>query len=119
MRIAISAASCLIDEGIRVKVDTWINQQHRKGRKTLCSRLKLTFKKAIRWRKSRKRRETQSAVASLNEWACGEQYDAGMSDTKLAKRRLRAARVAFEAAAEELKAAERGMKHAVSSDLAI
>lgn len=70
--------------------------------------MRLTFKKSIRWAKwGRKGKKDQD----------GEIHDvmtigAGMKYKELAERRLNAARAAFEAAAVELRAAERGMRDA-------
>jgi len=108
MRIVLSAATCIIEEGIRFKFDAWINQHHRRGKHTLYSRVKLTFRKAIQWGMRRKRKGTVPADESDDAFP----YDAGMNDIQRAKRRLRIARAAYEAAAAELKAAERGMQYA-------
>jgi hypothetical protein len=101
--VVLSAATSIIEEGIRLRFDAWIDQKHLRGRQTLYSRIKVTIRRVIRWR--RKKKEEQ-----LN--GNGFAFNAAMKDTKLAKRRLLLARAAFKSAEAELRAAERGMRHA-------
>ena len=108
LRIVLSAATCIIEEGIRFKFDAWINQQHRRGKHTLYSRVKFTFRKVIQWGKRRKKNGTVPADEGDDVFP----YDAEMNDIQRAKRRLRIARAAYESAATELKAAEKGMQYA-------
>ena len=103
-RIVLSAATCVIEEGIRFKLDAWTNQRKWRGSYSLRSRLKLAFRSAIRWRWRRKRKCTRPADNGVT-------LDGAINDTMLAKRRLLLARAAFKAATEELRAAEIGMRH--------
>jgi hypothetical protein len=108
MRFVLAVTTTLIHEGFKVKVNTWIGTQKRRGRTKVLSGVKLTFNKTIRWVKWGRRRkndpegEVQDVVT----------MDAGMKYKELAERRLSAARTAFEAAAVELRAAERGVRDA-------
>ena len=98
LRIVLSAATCVIEEGIRFKFDAWLNnQQHRSGKQSLYSRVKVSFRRAIRWGRKRKGIDDSFALGSAKNY------------TKRAERRLLLARAAFKAAEAELKAAERGM----------
>ena len=107
-RFFLAVGTTLIHEGFKVKVNTWMGTQQRRGRTKVPSGVKLTFNKTIRWAKGGRRRkkdpeqEVQDVVT----------MDAGMKYRELAERRLNAARTAFEAAAVELRAAERGVQDA-------
>jgi len=107
-RFFLAVGTTLIHEGFKVKVNTWMGTQQRRGRTKVFSGVKLTFNKTIRWAKGGRRRkkdpeqEVQDVVT----------MDAGMKYRELAERRLNAARTAFEAAAVELRAAERRVQDA-------
>ena len=100
--VVLSAATSIIEEGIRLRFDASIDQKHLRGRQTLYSRIKLTIRR-IRWRRKKKKEHLNGN---------GFAFNAAMKDTKLAKRRLLLARAAFKSAEAELRAAERGMRHA-------
>jgi hypothetical protein len=102
--LLLAVATTLIHEG----TNTWIGTQRRRGTTRVISGMRLTFKKSIQWAKWGRRRKKDPdgdvhVVVTMN---------AGMKYKELAERRLNAARVAFEVAAVELRAAERGMKDA-------
>mmetsp|Transcript_15209 Transcript_15209/g.19543 ORF Transcript_15209/g.19543 Transcript_15209/m.19543 type:complete len:165 (+) Transcript_15209:3-497(+) len=94
VRFVILVATSLMKEGFKVKLEAWKQNSP-----------KLAVKKTFVWIKNKRRNKTQSEndVVAL---------DAGKKYVDLATRRLVAARASFEAAAVELRAAERGMKDA-------
>ena len=102
IRFALRIASSLLQEGVKLRVDTWLGRR----RTRFFRGIKVSCKKTIRWAKkktnSRQNNEEVDIVA----------LDAGMKYRGLAQRRLDVAREAFEAAAVELRAAERGMQDA-------
>ena len=108
MRFVFAVGTTLIQEGFKVKVNTWMGTQQQRGKSKVLSGVKLTFKKTIRWVK-RERRRKEDPEREVQDVVT---MDAGMKYKALAERRLNAARMAFEAAAVELRAAERGVKDA-------
>ena len=107
-RLLFSLATSLVREGVKVKVDTWVNEKRLRGKAKFLSGMKLTFKRTIRWAKKKKSNPTPQAE-TMHDFVA---LDAGLKYKELAERRLRVAREAFEAAAVELKAADRGLQDA-------
>ena len=102
IRFALRIASSLLQEGVKLRVLGRRRTRFFRGIKVSC-------KKTIRWAKKKKNApSSQQKYEFDNEVA----LDAGMKYKGLAQRRLDVAREAFEAAAVELRAAERGMQDA-------
>jgi hypothetical protein len=127
MRCILSIGTTLVKEGLRVKVSTCIGNQRRRSSSASQSRLfhgmRVTLTKTIRWAaKGGKKIVNGSKTKTKRNCGCQEDIieeahdvvtmDAGLKYQDLAERRLNAARSAFEAAAVELRQAERGMNDA-------
>jgi hypothetical protein len=104
VRFVLAVTTSLVHEGF----NTWISTQQRKGRTKVFTSVKITLKKSIRWVKKGRRKKDPN-VDDVRDVV---RMDAGMKYKELAERRLNAARSAFEVAAVELSAAERGVKDA-------
>ena len=104
IRFALRIASNLLQEGVKLRVDTWLGRR----RTRFFRGIKVSCNKTIRWVAKKKNPSSQQKYEFDNVVA----LDAGMKYKGLAQRRLDVAREAFEAAAVELRAAERGMKDA-------
>lgn len=107
IRFALRIASSLLQEGVKLRVDTWLGRR----RTRFFRGIKVSCNKTIRWVVKKK---TNNAPSSQQKYEFDNvvALDAGMKYKGLAQRRLDVAREAFEAAAVELRAAERGMKDA-------
>lgn len=108
IRFVLSIATTLMSEGLKVKVGAWTSEQQQRQRSRIFSGIKITAKKTVKWMKQ-KRGRAESQLDVVHDIVA---LDAGMKYKMLAKRRLDAARTAFDAAAVELREAERGMKDA-------
>ena len=106
-RFAFSVATAFVQEGIKIRVNSWIGVQKKRTRSRFLGGVKGTVKKSITWTKRKKkggcRAENHGGSVAI---------DAATKYNELAKRRLEVAKVSYEAAANELRAAERGMKEA-------
>ena len=103
IRFALRIASCLLQEGVKLRVE--------RRRTRFFRGIKVSCNKTIRWVVKKK---TNNAPSSQQKYEFDNvvALDAGMKYKGLAQRRLDVAREAFEAAAVELRAAERGKKDA-------
>lgn len=118
-RCILSIGTTLVKEGLRVKVSTCIGNQRRRSQSRLFSGVRLTVSKTIRWfakggKKIVSSKTTKTKRNYFSEDIIEEAHDlvtmdAGLKYKDLAEKRLSAARTAFEAAAVELRQAERGM----------
>ena len=105
IRFALRIASCLLQEGVKLRVDTWLGRR----RTRFFRGIKVSCKKTIRWAKKKNNAPSSQQKYEFDNVVA---LDAGMKYKSLAQRRLDVAREAFEAAAVELRAAKRGMKDA-------
>ena len=102
IRFALRIASSLLQEGVKLRVSQRRRTRFFRGIKVSC-------KKTIRWAKKKKNAPSSQQKYEFDNVVA---LDAGMKYKGLAQRRLDVAREAFEAAAVELRAAERGMQDA-------
>ena len=105
IRFALRIASSLLQEGVKLRVDAWLGRR----RTRFFRGIKVSCKKTIRWAKKKKNAPSSQKKYEFDNVVA---LDAGMKYKSLAQRRLDVAREAFEAAAVELRAAERGMQDA-------
>jgi hypothetical protein len=115
-KVMFSVATVLAREGIKLKVSTWMSKQRKKRRSQFTKSFKLTFSNTFKWAK-KWRRTGVCAAATKTSVAVGSDHavvaiDAALKYKSLTATRLEMARAAFEAAALELKAAERGVEDA-------
>ena len=105
IRFALRIASTLLQEGVKLRVDTWLGRR----RTRFFRGIKVSCRKTIRWAKKKNNAPSSQQKYEFDNVVA---FDAGMKYKSLAQRRLDVAREAFEAAAVELRAAERGMQDA-------
>ena len=121
MRCILSIGTTLVKEGLRVKVSTCIGNQRRRSQSRFYSGMRLTLTKTIQWAAKGGKKIINSKTKAKRIFGSEDiieeahdvvTMDAGLKYKDLAERRLNAARSAFEAAAVELRQAERGMNDA-------
>ena len=107
-RFGLTVATTIMQQGVRLKFGTWVNKQQRRGRTKISKYMKLTFAKTFRWTTGK----GMSTVANQTDIHAVITVNAGMKYKELAQKRLGAAKASFEAAAVELREAEREMQDA-------
>ncbi|KAK1742531.1 hypothetical protein QTG54_007096 [Skeletonema marinoi] len=108
-RVVLSVSSIIFREGFKVSVSSWINTQKKKKMRQLRSGIQLKISKTFRWASSK---NSAKKIRLVDPVCVGGEHDiiavdAAMKYETLAIMRLDRARVTFEAAAKELKEAER------------
>jgi hypothetical protein len=105
-RTMLSVATVICREGVKFKVNAWVNKKWQKRKAKISNSLKLTLSRTFKWPKRRwkRGRHEDESVA----------IEAALKFQTLAKRRLEAARSAFTNAEMELHEAERELEDAES-----
>jgi hypothetical protein len=105
-RTILSVATVICREGVKFKVNAWVNKKWQKRKAKISNSLKLTLSRTFKWPKRKRRwkrsRHEDESVA----------IEAALKFQTLAKRRLEAARSAFKNAEMELHEAERELEDA-------
>ena len=106
----LTLATTLAREGAKIKINTWLGKRlHRKRRKLLCG-IRSSLKGPVRWVK--KQMKTRKTYQLWDEVVDNMALHAAVKYRDLAERRATAAKIAFDIAANELKAAKCELKDA-------
>jgi hypothetical protein len=112
-RVMMSVATLVCREGIKFKVNAWINKKWKKKKSRLNNGLKLSLSKTIKWSKMKLSKKRHTGGLKTIEIDDDEvAINAAIKFQTLAEKRLKLARESYEAAALELREAERWLEEA-------
>lgn len=106
-RTMLSVATVICREGVKFKVNAWINKRWQKRKTKISNTLKLTLPRTLKWPKRRWKRcrQTTKCISRANPDE-PVAIEAALKFQTLAERRLEAAMHAFKNAEMELREAE-------------
>lgn len=107
-RTMLSVATIICREGVKLRINAWINKKWRKRRERIVGSIRMSLSKTFKWPKTRGR--TQATCAEEGDEVMA--IDAALRYQRLAEQRLEVARKSFELAQIELLNAERGLDEA-------
>jgi hypothetical protein len=107
-RTMLSVATIICREGVKLRINAWINKKWRKRRERIVGSIRMSLSKTFKWPKTRGR--TQATCAEEGDEVMA--IDAALRYQRLAEQRLEVARKSFELAQIELINAERGLDEA-------